>query len=341
MQQVTTGSPERQPTDEVLMQWLAAGRNEALHELHSRYAARIFKIAVQSLDRATAEDVVQDVFVAVWRKAHTFDPQRGSFRPWVFQIAHFRILNELRSRNRRPRLEPFAEGLEVSLRDPSAEPEEVVQRGEERAALRSAMEALPLAQRQAVRLAFFGDLSHDQVARKLDLPLGTAKTRIRAGLQRLRTRLAAAVAVVVVGIAGTLIPLGFRYHSEQAARRLDERALALVTSSDTMTIRMPAVPGWPPAMHATYRGRPGSPTAMVTFSHFTQAPVGQTYQAWVLYRGTWISLGTARPDASGEARLIAEGPAVSVLPEAVRVTLEPLRGSVYPGGPVVIDWRSR
>lgn len=323
------------------MQWLVAGRHEALHELHSRYAARIFKIAIQSLDRATAEDVVQDVFVAVWRKAHTFDPERGSFRPWVFQIAHFRILNELRSRNRRPRLEPFAEGLEVSLRDPSSEPEEVVQRGEDRAALRSAMEALPPAQRQAVRLAFFGDLSHDQVARKLDLPLGTAKTRIRAGLQRLRTRLAAAVAVVVVGIAGTLIPLGLRYHSEQAARRLDERALALVTSSDTTVIRMAAVPGWPPAMHATYRGRPGSPTAMVTFSHFTQAPVGQMYQAWVLYRGTWISLGTARPDASGEARLIAEGAAVSVLPEAVRVTLEPLRGSVYPGGPVVIDWRSR
>jgi len=145
----------------------------------------------------------------------------------------------------------------------------------------------------------------------------------------------------VVGIAGTLIPLGLRYHSEQASRRLDERALALVTSSDTVTIRMTAIPGWPRAMHATYRGRPGSPTAIVTFSHFTQAPAGQTYQAWVLYRGTWISLGTARPDASGEARLIAEGPAVAALPEAVRVTLEPLGGRGYPGGPVVVDWLSR
>ncbi len=323
------------------MQCLAAGRHEALRELHSRYAARIFRVAVQSLDRDTAEDIVQDVFVAVWRKADTFDLERGSFRAWVFQIAHFRILNELRSRNRRANLEPFAEGLEVSLPDPSPGPEEVVQRGEEHAALRSAMEALPPAQRQAVRLAFVGDLSHDQVARKLNLPLGTAKTRIRAGLQRLRTRLAAAVAVAVVGIAGTLIPLGLRYHSEQAARRVDERALALVTASDTVTIRMTAIPGWPRTMHATYRGRPGSPTAIVTFSHFTQAPAGQTYQAWVLYRGTWISLGTARPDASGEARLIAEGPAVTALPEAVRVTLEPLGGSGYPEGPVVVDWLSR
>jgi RNA polymerase sigma-70 factor, ECF subfamily len=341
MQQVTTPSPARQPTDEVLMQCLAAGRHEALRELHSRYAARIFRVAVQSLDRDTAEDIVQDVFVAVWRKADTFDLERGSFRAWVFQIAHFRILNELRSRSRRANLEPFGEELEVSLRDPSPGPEEMVQRGEEHAALRSAMEALPPAQRQAVRLAFVGDLSHDQVARKLDLPLGTAKTRIRAGLQRLRTRLAAAVAVAVVGIAGTLIPLGLRYHSEQAAHRLDERALALVTASDTVTIRMTAIPGWPRAMHATYRGRPGSPTAIVTFSHFTQAPAGETYQAWVLYRGTWISLGTARPDAGGEARLIAEGPAVAALPEAVRVTLEPLGRSGYPGGPVVIDWLSR
>ncbi len=171
------------------MQCLAAGRHEALRELHSRYAARILRVATQSLDRDTAEDIVQDVFVAVWRKAHTFDPGRGSFRPWVFQIAHFRILNELRSRHRRTSPEPFAEGLETSLPDPSPEPEEVVQRGEERAAVRSAVEALPPLHREVVQLVDVEGFSYKDAAQTLGVPIGTVMSRLHRARQQLQKSL--------------------------------------------------------------------------------------------------------------------------------------------------------
>ena len=83
-------------SDEDLMSQLAAGRQEALGPLHGRYASLIYNVAAQSIGGATAEEIVQDVFVAVWRKAGSFDPARGSFRAWVLRIAHHRVLNELR-----------------------------------------------------------------------------------------------------------------------------------------------------------------------------------------------------------------------------------------------------
>src|SRR3954467_13621634 len=80
-------------SDEELMQQLAEGRHEAIGPLHARYAPLIFNIAAQTLDRAAAEEIVQDVFVAVWRHAGVFDPARGRFRAWALQIAHLRVLN--------------------------------------------------------------------------------------------------------------------------------------------------------------------------------------------------------------------------------------------------------
>src|SRR5215472_2210732 len=75
-------------SDEELMLHLAAGEQEALAPLHSRYAPLIFNLAAQSLDRAAAEEIVQDVFLAIWRKAETYDPARGALRPWLLRIAH-------------------------------------------------------------------------------------------------------------------------------------------------------------------------------------------------------------------------------------------------------------
>src|SRR5690348_7679937 len=92
--------------DEELMRELAAGREEALAPLHRRYAALVFNLAAQSLDRSAAEEIVQDVFVAVWKSATTYDPARGPVRPWLLQIAHLRVLNELRRRGRRPTTVP-------------------------------------------------------------------------------------------------------------------------------------------------------------------------------------------------------------------------------------------
>lgn len=179
------------PTDEELIYQLGNGRQVALEALHHRYARRIFGLAAQTLDRATAEEIVQEIFFAVWRSAGTFDPARGRFRPWVFQIAHNRILNELRRRGRRPQQVEDPEVLGTAdLPDPAPNPDEIVGRREQQATVRAAVEALPPTQRRAVGLAFFEDLTHEQVASELHLPLGTAKTRIRAGLRRLRASLA-------------------------------------------------------------------------------------------------------------------------------------------------------
>ena len=178
------------PSDEELVRQLAAGRQEALGILHRRYASVVFHMAAHSLDRGTAEEIVQDVFLAVWQSAVVFTPERGTFRAWVLQIAHFRILNELRRRRRRPHPQPDPDGLLLaSLLDEGPGPEEVARRKSLRPVLQSAFKELPRSQRQAVDLAFFRDLSHKEVAAALGIPLGTAKTRIRSGLRNLRGRL--------------------------------------------------------------------------------------------------------------------------------------------------------
>lgn len=327
----------RETSDEDLMQQLAAGRQEALGPLYTRYAAQIFGLASQSLDRSTAEEIVQDVFLSVWRKAGTFNPERGTFRPWVFQIAHHRVLNELRRRSRQPALERDPEGERLAaVPDPGPTPDEAAWQAQDRADLRSALEGLPLPQRRALSLAFFEELSHAQVSERLGVPLGTTKTRIRAGLERLRAGLSAGAAGLIVGIIGLTILGGLWYRADLAARALDDKALALLTASDTVAIRVGPLPGLPSTMHATYRGRTGAGIAVITFSEFPQVPPGQTYQAWVRHGRTWTSLGTARPDAHGHARLIAERSEVAALPDEIVVTREPAGGSRTPTGPVVV-----
>jgi len=182
------------PSDEELARQLTFGRQEPLGILHQRYASLILKMAAHSLDRGTAEEIVQDVFLAVWRNAPVFGPERGTFRAWVLQIAHFRILNELRRQRRRPLLQPDPDGLLLAnLADDGPGPEELAQRESLRSVVQSAFADLPQSQRQAVDLAFFKDLSHTEVAAELRIPLGTAKPRIRSSLLRLRGQLAAEV----------------------------------------------------------------------------------------------------------------------------------------------------
>src|SRR3989442_13245614 len=104
-------SREDAPGDEELMRQVAEGSAEALGLLHHRFARLIFGLALPTLDRAAAEDLVQEVLLAVWRNAGRFDPERGTVRSWVLQIAHFRLLNELRRRSRQPEIVPDPDGL--------------------------------------------------------------------------------------------------------------------------------------------------------------------------------------------------------------------------------------
>jgi RNA polymerase sigma-70 factor (ECF subfamily) len=333
----TSPSPSREasPSDEDLMRQLAAGRQDALGPLHGRYAPLVFNLAAQTIDRATAEEIVQDVFVAVWRKAGTFDPARGSFRTWVLRIAHLRVLNELRRRGRRVRIEPDPEGLGLAAAAASSPgPAEEAWRAHRRVIVRAAVEALPPPQRQALSLAFLEDLTHEQIADFLDLPLGTAKTRIRAGLQRLRAALSPLLAagLIVVALVSAL-----NYH-EQWRRYAD--ALRLVTTSDLVPRRLvpPSGPRTEKDPHGNYRGRPGVPLAVFTLSHFAAAPAGHAYQAWGEFGGRWVHLGTFHPRNDGTDLLIAEGPDLKLPPTALKVTLEPRGTPRAPNGPPVIVW---
>src|SRR2546423_9953769 len=103
--------PSAHASDAELMHQVAAGSEEALGLLHRRFARLIFGLALPTLDRAAAEDLVQEVFLAVWRNAGRFDPERGTVRSWVLQIAHFRLLNELRRQSRQPEDAPDPHGL--------------------------------------------------------------------------------------------------------------------------------------------------------------------------------------------------------------------------------------
>src|SRR5438045_8019394 len=146
--------PYQDRSDEELMHELAQGRQEALGPLHGRYAALIFNLAAQTLDRAAAEEIVQDVFLAVWKKADTFDPARGAFRPWVLRIAHLRIINELRRRGRRPVAAPDPDGLRLmGLPDDSLPPDEAAWREYRRTAVQDAVAPLPPPQQPALSLA--------------------------------------------------------------------------------------------------------------------------------------------------------------------------------------------
>jgi RNA polymerase sigma-70 factor, ECF subfamily len=326
-------------TDEELILELAIGRQESLGPLYTRYATAIFRLAEHSLGRTAAEEIVQEVFLAIWRSAPTFDPQQGAFRPWLFQLAHWKILNELRRRRRRP-AEQYgnAEEEDVFAQVPDREPgpEERAWQKEHGQIMQSALESLPPRQRQAVTMAFLEDMTHQEVAHALDVPLGTAKTRIRSGLQILRTSLAP-MAASLLGLGLALV--GFRYVQSQAAYDRDERALNLVTTSDLVPLRLtPASAQVPAAAHANYRGRAGTGLAVLTTESLSAPPAGQVYEAWVRHGDTWTALGILQPNTDGTARLIAENSALATSPNAVEITLEPAAGSQQPSGALILSW---
>ena len=282
---------------------------------------------------------MQDVFLAVWRNAQQYDAARGPVRPWLLQIAHFRTLNELRRRSRRPELAPDPDGERLAgLADPDPGPSDALWREYRRAALRRALEGLPPAQRQALGLAFFDELTHEEVADVLQLRLGTAKTRIRAGLLKVRAQLVPLLGALGVVLLAAVVGLLHQRSVHRDALARDERALDLVTSSDVVPIRLEAAPGVPAETHANYRSRPGTPLAVLSLSKLRPAPAGHVYQAWLRHEGAWLPLGTAVPDADGKARIVAQAPALAAPPEALEVTLEAAPGSAAPSGPRVVAW---
>ncbi len=182
-------------TDAELIARLALGEERALAEVYDRHSAVAFGLARAIVrDAADAEEVVADCFAQMWRTAASFDPSRGSVVAWVTTIVRTRALDLIRAQRRRARVLDDAAIMDADERvagTPSAgdTPDRDVERAEARDLVRRSLADLPDAQRRVLELAYFGGMSQSEIAAFLSEPLGTVKTRMRAGLEKLRTAL--------------------------------------------------------------------------------------------------------------------------------------------------------
>ncbi|MBA3518791.1 MAG: sigma-70 family RNA polymerase sigma factor [Rhizobiales bacterium] len=183
--------PRQVPTDADLVAQVAGGEVAAFGLLYDRYHRPVYVLAAHVLGPDDAEEVLQEVFLLLWRKADQFDQERGSFGAWFMTIARHRVLEEASTRTRRrPDGVEEIERILARTPDPTAGVEEEVCRRERGHAARHAVANLPTEQRQVIVLAYFGGLSQTAIARDLHLPLGTVKKRTRLAFQKLRATLA-------------------------------------------------------------------------------------------------------------------------------------------------------
>jgi RNA polymerase sigma-70 factor (ECF subfamily) len=182
--------PSLAPADEALLTQVAAGDRAAFGELYDRMSTPLYSLALKMLGHeAEAQDILQEVFLSVWKKADTFNATRGSAFSWVVTQLRNRAIDRIRSRRRRGELmETFGLDLEPSgsvVRSASDDCEA----GERSRQVRAAMSKLSDEQRHVLRLAFFEGMTQAEIAEKLDEPLGTVKARAHRALARLRDTL--------------------------------------------------------------------------------------------------------------------------------------------------------
>lgn len=172
--------------DAELARRLASGDPDALKTMYDRWSRLVYTLAARSLgDLAEAEDVTQRTFVSAWTSREMFVPDRGSLGGWLVGIARRRIADAHEARSRAARLE---EAVISEALAPAADPVDV----EDTLVIAHEIEALDPDAQTVIRLAFYDDLTHAQIAERLAMPLGTVKSHIRRSLVRLRTRLEAA-----------------------------------------------------------------------------------------------------------------------------------------------------
>lgn len=171
--------------DRQLLARIARRDSRAFEMLYDRYGRPVYSLAMGMLrDAGGAQEVTQEVFLSIWRQAAEFDPSRGNARSWLLALAHHKSVDAVR-RGRLRAAEPLHETKtsDVDVVD------EALQRVEQ-GRVREALVRLPAEQREAIVLAYYGGYTHQEIAGRLGIPLGTAKTRIRDGMIRLRGTLA-------------------------------------------------------------------------------------------------------------------------------------------------------
>lgn len=186
MAPVLEATDQRPFTDAQLLDLIARGENWALSEIHARYAGLVFSIALKSLsDQASAEEIVQQVFTKVWQHAWQYHFEKGKFSSWVTTITRHQCIDELRRR----RIPPLTDARDWQLLERQASKDDPVQEAQdlfEQAHIREALEMIPTEERIVIELAFWGGMTHQEIALHSHSPLGTVKTRLRLGKRRLK-----------------------------------------------------------------------------------------------------------------------------------------------------------
>jgi RNA polymerase sigma-70 factor, ECF subfamily len=166
-----------------LVQAIAAGDQAALHQLYAMAHRLVFTLALRiTANPSTAEELTVDVFHDVWRRAGSYDAKNGTVLGWIMNQARSRAIDRLRFDHAKKRQ---GDG-ESPAAEPAPDPRDVLELKQSAQALRAALIALTPEERQAIETTFFGGLTHVEAAARLGVPLGTVKTRIRSGLQKLR-----------------------------------------------------------------------------------------------------------------------------------------------------------
>ncbi len=186
--------PYGELNDEELMQRLSYRDLRAFEALYDRYGDLVYSTCLRVVrDAQLAEDIVQEVFLRLWRKPESYVAQRGRFPTWLLSVTRNRSVDEIRSRGRRQRHEntsPQQQERELPAGQ-EQDPALSAQLADQQRLIRAALAELPEEQRLAIELAYFGGLTQQEIAAKLSQPLGTVKTRIRLGMQKLRNALTA------------------------------------------------------------------------------------------------------------------------------------------------------
>ena len=173
-------------SDEALVALVARGDDNALAALYDRVGRVAYGIAYRILrDERLAEDAVQEGFLGVWRAAAAFRPERAKASTWIVTLVHRRAVDIVRREERR-RAEPLETDAYADAADPAGSAEEEAWLGFERDRVQGALRSLPDTQRETIELAYYGGYSQSELAERLGVPLGTIKSRMFAGLARLR-----------------------------------------------------------------------------------------------------------------------------------------------------------
>jgi len=169
-------------SDEALVALVDRGNERALAELYDRFGRTAYSVALRILrDQALAEDAVQEAFLTVWRTASRYMPERAKASTWILTMVHHRAVDLVRREERR-RTEPMDDVPEAL----GASTEEIAWLCLQREQVREALARLPDPQREAIELAYYGGFTQSELADRLGEPLGTIKSRMFAGLNRLR-----------------------------------------------------------------------------------------------------------------------------------------------------------